>query len=104
MVFAAAAFDSVIIYRWSHNNELYRKQALMDWLIIPAIVTLGLQGHNSAATSAGVAYFKQSGVEQMLNDYQERQLSQELRARMGDVFLVARTVIDQRITLEFKFP
>lgn len=77
----------------------------MDWLIIPAIVLLGLDSRNSqAATTAAQAYVKQSGIERQLNELQERELSPELRARIGQATFLVKTISSQSVSYTWRFP
>lgn len=77
----------------------------MDFLIIPAIVLLGLDGRNSkAAQYAAQAYVKQSGIERQLQEFQERELNDALRARIGQATFLVKTMSIQSITYRWEFP
>jgi hypothetical protein len=77
----------------------------MDFLIIPAIVLLGLDARNSQAASyAATAYLKQSGIERQLHELQEREFSPELRARIGQATFLVKTISSQSISYTWGFP
>lgn len=77
----------------------------MEMLIIPMILVLGLDGKNSqAALAATQAYVKQSGIEQTLQEFQERELSESLRARIGQATFLVKTISSQSITYRLEFP
>lgn len=76
----------------------------MDFLIIPAIILLGIDGHSSAATQAAIAYSKHSGIERMIDSYQQRELSESLRARIGQATFLVKTISTQQITYRLEFP
>jgi hypothetical protein len=77
----------------------------MEFLIIPAIVVLGLDTRNSQATMAAtVAYTKQSGIERMVDDLQQREISQSLRNRIGQATFIVKTISSQSITYRLEFP
>jgi len=69
------------------------------------ILVLGLDGKNSqAALAATQAYVKQSGIEQTLQEFQERELSESLRARIGQATFLVKTISSQSITYRLEFP
>jgi hypothetical protein len=77
----------------------------MDFLIIPAIVVLGLDSRNSTATEyATKAYLKQSGIERMVDELQQRELSQSLRSKIGSAAFLVKTISSQSITYRLEFP
>lgn len=73
-------------------------------LILPFIVALGLSGQTSAATIAAQAYARQSGIDRMLDEYQQRELSGTLRADLGRGVWLAKTLTEQKVTLTWGFP
>ncbi len=77
----------------------------MDFLIVPAIILLGLDSRNSQATQvAATAYFKQSGMERMITEFQDREVPEAIRARIGDAVFLAKTISSQQITYRWEFP
>lgn len=77
---------------------------MLETLIPLAIITLSLDSHNSAAaTTAGRAYIRQNGMERMIQDYEERTFSKELRARVGTAAWITKTITEQKITVEWRF-
>jgi hypothetical protein len=75
------------------------------FLIVPAIILLGLDQRSSySATIAAQAYLRQSGIDRMLNEYQERELSPQLRARLGQATFVIKTLTEQKVTYTWGFP
>lgn len=75
----------------------------MDALIIPLVIILGLSNHSSAANHALQAYAKQSGIERMVDEYQQRKFNETLRARVGQAAWLTKSVVEQRITVEWRF-
>lgn len=55
--------------------------------------------HPEAAGKAAQAYFKQSGAESNI----ERQFDSELRAKAGTVTLIAKTLVERKVVLEWRF-
>jgi hypothetical protein len=76
----------------------------MDFLIIPLIVVLGMSNHSSASQAVGSAYLKQSGIEKQLDEFQRRELSESLRARLGEATFLVQTITSQQITYTWRFP
>lgn len=76
---------------------------MVEALIIPLIIILGLDGRSSAATSAATAYAKQSGLEKTLREFTDREISPELRARIGQLAVVTKTLTEQKLTLRWEF-
>ena len=65
----------------------------MDWLLIPLIALAGFPN------SAVEAYGKHIKIEQII----ERNTSQELRANVGKIGWVTKSIVEQRITLQWTF-
>lgn len=75
-----------------------------EFFIIPLIVTLGLDGHGNAATAAARAYSEQSGLERMLDEYQQREINPTLRTGVADGIWLFKTATERRITFSWGFP
>jgi hypothetical protein len=56
-----------------------------------------------AASQATQAYIKQVGVERNVNEWSERQFSPELRAKAGSVTFIAKSLIERKLVLEWRF-
>lgn len=72
-------------------------------VIIPLIMVLGLDGKNSAASAAAQAYSKESGLERMLDEYQQREINPTLRTGIGDGVWLVKTMTEQKITYTWRF-
>jgi hypothetical protein len=74
-------------------------------LITSLIAAQSVASGNSKATRAVTqAYYKQSGVESMFNDFQKRELNPEARAYLGHAAFIAKTLVDQRVVFTWRFP
>lgn len=80
-----------------------------------ALVLLGVLGFQAsqdhdtnALRAASAAYYRQSGIEQQVDELSARLARQyttpELRLVVGNLALVTRTVMEQRISFEWRFP
>jgi L-fucose isomerase-like protein len=77
----------------------------MDFIIVPLIFALGLNGNNAVAVkTASQAYLQQSGIDRMVDEYQQREVSETVRNRIGQGVFIVRTVTEQRITYRWEFP
>lgn len=56
-----------------------------------------------AGEYAAQAYYKQTGIEQFVEDWTNRNTSAELRARVGEVSVVTQVLVTKRISLEWRF-
>jgi hypothetical protein len=75
----------------------------MDWLLIPAIIALGLSNQNSAARSTAEAYARHLRADQFVNEYVERKVSPELRAHVGKASWLTKTVVEQKVVFQWTF-
>ena len=73
-----------------------------EFLIILFVASLQT-ARPEAAARAAEAYYKQSGTEQALNEWAEKNTSRELRATAGQISFVARTIFTQQITFKWGF-
>jgi hypothetical protein len=60
--------------------------------------------HTAAAKAAARAYYKQSGMETDVRRIEREQVSKELRAYVGHAAVITKTIVEQRITLVWRFP
>jgi hypothetical protein len=65
----------------------------LDWLLIPLIIAAGFPN------SAVEAYGKHIKIDKII----ERNTSEELRARVGQVGWITKSIVEQRITLQWTF-
>lgn len=76
----------------------------MEVMVPLVIIAMSLDSRNpSAAIAAGRAYTRQSGIEQMFQDYEERTYSEELRANVGTMMWITKTITEQKLTFEVRF-
>ncbi len=72
--------------------------------ILFILVTSLTATNPEAASKATEAYYKQSGAERAINQWTERQFEPELRAKAGSVSFIAKTLVEQRVSFELRFP
>jgi hypothetical protein len=57
-----------------------------------------------ALKGAGRAYYKQSGLAATLEAYEREAVPHEVRIAVGNAALVARTLVERRIQVTWRFP
>ncbi len=57
-----------------------------------------------AASKALEAYYKQTGSERAIQDWIDRETTRELRAKVGQLSFITKTIVEQKITVEWRFP
>lgn len=76
----------------------------MEFLVIPLVLLLSANGNSTAAATASQAYLRQSGIDRMVDEYQQRELSEAVRNRVSQGFFLMRTITEQQIKYRLEFP
>lgn len=81
------------------------EQTILMLAVLGAQLATNPNGQSQEAfRQAGRAYYEQCGAEHNVNEYVNRNTTPELRAAVGNVAIVTKTVFDQRITFRWEFP
>ncbi len=75
---------------------------MSDFLLLLFVSSLQFS-QPEAGNRAAEAYYKQSGMERALQEWTERETSTELRASVGKITFVTRTIVTQQVTFKWGF-
>jgi len=73
----------------------------MEPLLVLAVIAAGTGAPGSQEVTR--AYFKQSGLQATLQEFERKEVPQEVRAAVGNVLLIARPLIEQKIVVRWSF-
>lgn len=74
----------------------------MDLFLISALFVV-VSNSNQAQVATLQAYGKQSGIERMLDDWQQREVSPALRTGIGDAAFLVKTIVERHVAVEWRF-
>lgn len=73
-----------------------------DFLLVLFVTSMQFT-QPEAASRAAEAYYKQSGTERAITEWTERNTSPEIRAKVGQITFVTRTIFTQQLTFKWGF-
>jgi hypothetical protein len=75
----------------------------MDVLLIPILFLVSSANNEEAKQATLQAYGKQSGIERMLDDWQQRELNPGLRTGVGNTLFFVKVIAERHIAVEWRF-